>query len=225
MSAIRGEPRLTRPGSDRQSRAGQWIESLRSSDVNRLWSELHRVVSHHPLVRASRSAGLLVEEGAGNAYTDLTQELFVQLLSKGRFQHYLDTEMTDSEVECEIGQIELTNLLTAELRKRHPESYRLARRISTLIQSSANFRRFDSSGLSEEHQHRRLADRVYGLSEWPSSKPGRNSHDLEQRAHMISVRQRDTRMVGCTGDAQIVISNSDLEDLIVSVLDAIDAPA
>ena len=223
MSAIREELRLTRPGLERQSRAGQWIESLRTSDVNRLWSELHRVVSHHPLVRASRSAGLLVEEGAGNAYTDLTQELFVQLLSKGRFQHYLDTEMTDAEVECEIGQIELTNLLTAELRKRHPESYRLARRISTLIQSSANFKRFDSSGRSEEY-HRRLADRVYGLSEWPDGKSGRNSHDLEQRVHMVPVRQRDTRMVGCTGDSQVVISNSDLEDLIISVLDAVDAP-
>ena len=44
--------------------------------------------------------------------------------------------MSDYEIECEISQIELTNLLTAELRKRHPESYRLARRISTLIQSS-----------------------------------------------------------------------------------------
>jgi len=223
MSAIREELRLTRPGSDRQSRAGHWIESLRSSDVNRLWSELHRVVSHHPLVRASRSAGLLVEEGGGNAYTDLTQELFVQLLSKGRFQHYLDTEMTDAEVECEIGQIELTNLLTAELRKRHPESYRLARRISTLIQSSSNFKRFDSSGKNDE-QHRRLADRVYGLSEWADGKAGRNSHELEQRVQMIPVRQRDTRMVGCTGDSQVVISNSDLEDLIISVLDAVDAP-
>ena len=38
------------------------------------------------------------------------------------------------------------------------------------------------------------------------------------------VRARDTRMVGCTGDSQVVISNSDLEDLIVSVLDAIDSP-
>jgi len=223
MSVIREELRITRQASDRQSRAGQWIESLRSSDVNRLWSELHRVVSHHPLVRASRSAGLLVEEGAGSAYTDLTQELFVQLLSKGRFQHYLDTEMTDAEVECEIGQIELTNLLTAELRKRHPESYRLARRISTLIQSSANFKRFDSIGRTEE-QHRRLADRVYGLSEWSDGKSGRNSHDLEQRVQMVPVRQRDTRMVGCTGDSQVVISNSDLEDLIISVLDAVDAP-
>lgn len=217
------QPR-TRRTAERQAKSGKWVESLRSSDVGRLWTELHRIVSHHPLVRASRSAGLLVEEGATTAYTDLTQELFVQLLSKNRFEHYLETEMTDYEIECEISQIELTNLLTAELRKRHPESYRLARRISTLIQSSSNFRRFDSSGTNDE-PHRRLADRVYGLSEWPDGKRRRDSHDLEQRAHMVSVRARDTRMVGCTGDSQVVIGNADLEDLIVSVLDAIDSPA
>ena len=214
----------TRRTNERQAKSGKWVESLRSSDVGRLWTELHRVVSHHPLVRASRSAGLLVEEGATTAYTDLTQELFVQLLSKNRFEHYLDSEMTDYEIECEISQIELTNLLTAELRKRHPESYRLARRISTLIQSSSNFRRFDSSGIDDE-PHRRLADRVYGLSEWADNKQRRDSHDLEQRAQMVSVRSRDTRMVGCTGDSQVVISNPDLEDLIVSVFDAIDSPA
>lgn len=213
--------------SRRPERAGKntkWVESLRLSDVSRIWTELHRIVSHHPLVRASRSAGLLVEEGATSAYTDLTQELFVQLLSKKRFEHYLDSEMTDYEIECEISQIELTNLLTAELRKRHPESYRLARRISTLIQSSSNFRRFDSSGMNDE-PHRRLADRVYGLSEWADDKSRRDSHDMEQRARIVPVRPRDTRMVGCTGDSQVVISNSDLEDLIVSVLDAIDSPA
>ncbi len=226
MSAIKEQQRSPqRPSASERpaSRGGHWVESLRNSDVSRLWAELHRLVCYHPLVRASRSAGLLVEEGSHNAHTDLTQELFVQLLSKGRFQHYLDTEMTDSEIECEIGQIELTNLLTAELRKRHPESYRLARRISTLIQSSANFRRFDSSGLDDE-PHRRLADRVYGLSEWPTTKIKRETHELEQRIQMIPVRQRDTRMVGCTGDSQVVISNSDLEDLIISVLDASDSP-
>jgi hypothetical protein len=208
----------------RSSRSSHWVESLRNSDVNRLWAELHRIVCHHPLVRASRSAGLLVEEGTHNAYTDLTQELFVQLLSKNRFQHYLDTEMTNAEIECEIGQIELTNLLTAELRKRHPESYRLARRISTLIQSSANFRRMEDARGEMETIHRRLADRVYGLSEWADEKRLREAHELQQRVQMIPVRQRDTRMVGCTGDAQIVISNSDLEDLIISVLDAADSP-
>ena len=217
-------PRSSRSIYERSARARYWVESLRNSDVNRLWSELHRVVSSHPLVRASRRTDLLIEEGATNTYTDLTQELFVQLLTKSRFQHYLDTAMTDAEIECEIGQIELTNLLTARLRKRHPESYRLARRISTLIECSSKFRRFDSNGIDVE-QHRRLTDRVYGLSKWPDTKRGRGSHEMEQRAQMVPVRQRDTRMVGCTGDAQIVITNSDLEALIVSVLDAIDSPA
>jgi hypothetical protein len=214
------------PQPARGERSRCWNEALRRSDVTRVWAELHRVVCSHPLVRASHSAGLLVEGAErGNAYVDLTQELFVTLLAKGRFQHYLDSGMADAEIECEIGQIELTNLLTAELRKRHPESYRLARRISTIIQSSANFRRFDSNGDPlDEEQHRRLADRVYGLSEWPDAKPRRGAQELEQRAQMIPVRQRDTRMVGCTGDAQIIISNSDLEDLIVSVLEAVDAP-
>ena len=211
-----------RRNHERHTKNAKWVESLKASDVNRLWSDLHRIVSHHPLVRASRSAGLLVEEGT-SAYTDLTQELFVQLLGKNRFEHYLETEMSDYEIECEISQIELTNLLTAELRKRHPESYRLARRISTLIQSSPNFRRFDTSGINDE-PHRRLADRVYGLSEWSDKKQRRGSHEVEQRVQMIPVRQRDTRMVGCTGDSQVVISNPDLEDLIVSVLDAVDSP-
>ncbi len=160
-------------------------------------------------------------EGRSSAYNDLTQELFVALLSKGRFQHYLDTGMTDAEIECEIGQIELTNILTAELRKRHPESYRLARRISTIVQSSSNFRRFDGGG---DDSYRRLSDRVYGLSEWPDDKPRRPTHELEHRVQMVPVRQRDTRMVGCTGDAQIIINNSDLEDLIISVLEAVDSP-
>ena len=209
-----------------QRHAGAWVESLRRSDVNRLWSELQRLVVNHPLVRASYSAGLLVEEGdRGSAYLDMTQELFVTLLAKSRFQHYLDASMTDAEIECEVGQIELTNLLTAELRKRHPESYRLARRISTIIQSSANFRRVDSAGgEGEEETHRRLVDRVYGLREWRADKPRRAQAELEERVQMIPVRQRDTRMVGCTGDAQIIISNSDLEDLIVSVLEACDSP-
>jgi hypothetical protein len=224
-SASPSPERASGTDSRPQRHAGSWVESLRRSDVNRLWSELQRLVVNHPLVRASYSAGLLVEEGdRGSAYLDLTQELFVTLLSKSRFQHYLDAAMTDAEIECEVGQIELTNLLTAELRKRHPESYRLARRISTIIQSSANFRRVDSAGSGVEETHRRLVDRVYGLREWREDKPRRTQPELEQRVQIIPVRQRDTRMVGCTGDSQIIISNSDLEDLIVSVMEACDSP-
>ncbi|MBK7704637.1 MAG: hypothetical protein IPN69_15095 [Acidobacteria bacterium] len=222
MSAIKKQERLPRAIQNRQIKIGKWTESLKSSDVNQIWAELHRIVSSHPLVRASKTAGFLVEEGKYNAYTDLTQELFVALLGKERFQHYLDTEMTDAEIEAEISQIELTNLLTAELRKRYPESYRLARRISTLIQSSKTFKRFDNIGNPD--LHRRLADRTYGLSDWPDAKTRRNVQEMEQRVKVVSFQSRDTRMVGCTGDAQIVISNVDLEKLIIRVLKAVDSP-
>src|SRR5215217_110496 len=98
MSAIKQQERSPKAVLNRQLRVGKWIESLKTSDVNQIWAELHRIVSSHPLVRASKSAGLLVEEGKHNAYTDLTQELFVALLSKERFQHYLDTQMSNAEI-------------------------------------------------------------------------------------------------------------------------------
>ncbi len=201
---------------------GNWTESLLSSDVNQIWKDLHRIVSSHPLVRASKKAGFLVEEGKYNVYTDMTQELFVALLSKERFQHYLDTEMTNAEIEGEISQIELTNLLTAQLRKRHPESYRLARRVSTLIQTSKEFKRFDN--VDNPGVHRRLADRIYGLEGWHDRKSRRNQQELEERVKTVSFQKRDTRMVGCTGDAQVVISNPELEKLIIRVFKAVDSP-
>lgn len=222
MSATKEQVSLPTTVQRRPIKVGKWNESLKTSDVNQIWAELHRIVGSHPLVRASKRAGFLVEEGKHNAYTDLTQELFVALLGKERFQHYLDTGMTDAEIEAEISQIELTNMLTAELRKRYPESYRLARRVSTLIQTSKTFKRFDN--INNPENHRRLADRLYGLADWKNEKTRRNVQEMEGRVKTVSFQSRDTRMVGCTGDAQIVISNVELEKLIVKVFKAIDSP-
>jgi hypothetical protein len=222
MNSAKTQERLPRSIQNKQVKVGKWNDSLNASDVNQIWIELHRIVSSHPLVRASKRAGFLVEEGRYNAYTDLTQELFVALLSKERFQHYLDTGMSDAEVEAEISQIELTNMLTAELRKRYPESYRLARRISTLVQTSATFKRFDNVGNPEAH--RRLADRLYGLADWNVEKMRRDVQEMDERVKAVSFQKRDTRMVGCTGDSQVVISNVELEKLIVRVFKAIDSP-
>ena len=179
MNELKVQERLPKTIQNKQIKVGKWNDSLKSSDVNQIWTELHRIVSSHPLVRASKRAGFLVEEGKHNAYTDLTQELFVALLSKERFQHYIDTAMSDVEIEAEISQIELTNMLTAELRKRYPESYRLARRISTLIQTSAAFKRFDNIGNPEAH--RRLADRLYGLADWKDQKMRKDVQEMDER--------------------------------------------
>ncbi len=219
MTVIKKKARLPKSIRNPRINVGKWNEILKNSDVNQIWTELHRIVCSHPLVRASKRAGFLVEEGKYNAYADLTQELFVTLLSKERFQHHLDSEMSDSEIEAEISQIELTNMLTAELRKRYPESYRLARRVSTLIQGSKRFRRFDNTNV-----HTRLVNRLYGLSEWKEGKMSRSQQEMLERVKAVAFYNRDTRMVGCTGDSQIVISNVELEKLIVKVFKAIDSP-
>ncbi|MFV0387755.1 MAG: hypothetical protein ACK5NT_03280 [Pyrinomonadaceae bacterium] len=222
MSTTKQKAKGSKALYNRRLNVGKWRDCLLSSNVNQIWKDLHRIVSSHPLVRASKKAGFLVEEGNYNVYSDMTQELFVALLSKERFQHYLDTNMTDAEIEGEISQIELTNLLTAQLRKRHPESYRLARRVSTLIQTSKAFKRFDN--IDNPGIHRRLADRIYGLSQWHDRKERRNQQELEERVKNVSFQARDTRMVGCTGDAQVIISNTELEKLIVKVFKAVDSP-
>ena len=222
MNELNVQERLPKTIQNKQIKVGKWNVSLKNSDVNQIWTELHRIVSSHPLVRASKRAGFLVEEGKHNAYTDLTQELFVALLSKERFQHYIDTGMSDQEIEAEISQIELTNMLTAELRKRYPESYRLARRISTIIQTSVRFKRFDNIGNPEAH--RRLADRLYGLADWKDQKARKDVQEMDERVKVVSFQRRNPRMVGCTGDAQIVISNVELEKLIIRVFKAIDSP-
>ncbi len=219
MTVIKKKARQPKSIRNQRINVGKWNECLKKSDVNQIWAELHRIVCSHPLVRASKRAGFLVEEGKYNAYTDLTQELFVTLLSKERFQHHLDSQMTDAEIEAEISQIELTNMLTAELRKRYPESYRLARRVSTLIQGSKRFRRFDNTEV-----HTRLVNRLYGLAEWKEGKMSRSSQEMLERVKSVPFYHRDTRMVGCTGDSQIVISNVELEKLIVKVFKAIDSP-
>ena len=198
----------------------KWRHALRTSDIHWLWAELHRIVCSHPLVRASYSAGLF-EEGAPHAQADLAQELFVQLLAKQRFQHYLDAAMTDAEIEQEISQIELSNLLTLELCKRYPESYRFARRISRLIKASDSFRRFDAPS---EGGHQRLVNQVYGLRKWPANKARRPLHEVEHRVQQLSVRRRDIRLVGRSGDAQVIISNVELKALIIEVLEALDTP-
>src|ERR1035437_3849113 len=154
----------------------KWNEYLTSTNTDQIWKELNRIVGQHKLTRYSPKFDQLLDEGKFTKYTDLTQDLFLSLLEKNRFDHYLKTHMTDSQIEMEISQIELTNLLTLELRKRYPEAYRLSRRISRLLQSQ--FKRFD------KESHKRLSDQVYGLIHW-DLKEGRFLPNIEESISRI----------------------------------------
>jgi hypothetical protein len=198
-------------------KSGNWNEYLSSSNTDEIWKQLNRIVGQHKLSRYSSKFDQLVDEGKFNRYTDLTQELFVTLLEKDRFKHYVDTEMSDSEIEMEISQIELTNILTLDLRKRYPEAYRISRRVLTLLQSSNKFQRFDSA------KHKRISDQSYGLKSWNILEVTWPDN-VEDKLSNVPYHSRDIRHAGCAGDSQIIISNDELEKLMLSIFKAIDAP-
>jgi hypothetical protein len=70
-----------------------------------------------------------------------------------------------------------------------------------------------------------MVNQVFGLCEWPSSKPLSDSGHFTELIKAVPMRNRDTRVVGRSGTSQLILSNPDLENLIVEVLTVIDSPA
>jgi len=265
-----------------------WAGLLAEEDVEGLWNGLFQLVSRHPAVRPLHFA----TDGAAVASqteinADLAQELFLELFQKQRFDYYANNGYTRVEIENELARIEVPNLVGARLRKRYPESFRMARRVSSLLKTSARFRRFDAeadrqsgivsssaekparrgrrskkaqqrleeaarqaaclededdveslgecaevevgvakkNGNGSEPRRRRMVNQVFGLREWRRSKPLSDSGHFTELIKSVPMRRRDTRLVGRSGSSQLILSNPDLEDLIVEVLTAIDSPA
>jgi len=265
-----------------------WVGLLDEEDVEGLWNGLFQLVSRHPAVRPLHFA---TDGAAVSSQTeinaDLTQELFLELFQKQRFDHYVRERYRSIDIENELARIEVPNLVGARLRKRYPESFRMARRVSSLLKTSTRFRRFEtdpaiesgevslsqkttagrgrpskkakpsaeetalhaayledgddveavedspgdehpgtkSNGNDAAPRRRRMVNQVFGLREWPRSKPLSDSGHFTQLITAVPMRRRDTRLVGRTGTSQLILSNPDLENLIVEVLTVIDSPA
>jgi hypothetical protein len=241
-----------------------WASLLEDENAEDLWNGLYQLVSRHPAVRPLHysSDGAAVSSRL-EINADLTQELFLQLLQKQRFEHYLATGYDSSEIENELVYIELPNLVGARLRSRYPESFRMARRVSSLLKNSSRFCKItrkesrrerplvaaaaagqfpsdpvgeieddeesnsgaDGRNGSGSSKHQRMVNQVFGLREWPSSKKMGDPGRFEDFTNEVPMRKRDTRIVGRSGSSQLIISNHDLEHLIVEILRAIDSPA
>lgn len=202
-----------------------WKSLLEKNDVGLLWHSLHRLVSSHPLVRsAQRNQQNTPHSLSQLSLHDLTQDLYLLLLEKARFKHYLSGQMSDTEIEREIFQIELTNMLIGRLRRRQPENYRIVRRISTLLESEPCFREWPRMD-SRASRYRQAAGVIYGLREWSEDKRVKDSGTFAELVSGVSVRMRNRRRVGCRGEAQMIISNQELIELLVEIFRAIDSPA
>lgn len=150
------------------------------------------------------------------------------LLQKKRFDHYVVSRMSDAEIEREIFQIELTNLLIGNLRRRRPENYRIVRRVSGVLESDAQFRQFKRTNGKYKDQparYRQAAEAVYGLRQWRDDKPVKDSGTFDDLIANIPMRMRNRRLAGCTGETQVIVSNQELVELMVEILETIDSPA
>jgi hypothetical protein len=166
--------------------------------------QLKRVVARHPLVRKGMSGPGFVT-GAGIA--DLVQDLYLELLRKGRFGHYLTREMTDLQIEREILNLELSNILTgrsAEGTTRSTTVWRVA--LAKILEADPRFRRFGAGGAGDC----RIPERLYGLAAWdPGKQAAVVGHDRS------AGNKRYSGLPSGIGDdaeggSQVVISTDDL---------------
>ena len=203
-----------------------WIETLTKNDVETLWSKLFHLISRHSSVRLLYPPNECSTDLLRDNYSDLTQDLFLRLFEKQRWQYYLDHDYSDERIQQELYRIEVPNMITLLQRDMHPESYRIARRISDLIKTRAEFQHFSSASSSSNglHNCNKMVLKLYGLSIWATDKSIKPESDLSELIKDVTFRTRDIRRTGRGGGSQVVISNEDLVQLIVDVFTAVDTP-
>jgi hypothetical protein len=203
-----------------------WKSLLENNEAALLWQSLHRLVSIHPLVRsAQRNQHTAKNSTSLLSLQDLTQDLYLLLLEKSRFNYYVQRQMTDAEIEREIFQVELTNMLIGGLRRRQPENYRIVRRISAVLEGDACFRIIRQPDSHQTARYRQAVNVIYGLRDWSQNKPLKDSGTFEDLIANVPMRTRNRRRVGCKGDAQVIVTNQELSELLLEIFHAIDSPA
>jgi hypothetical protein len=208
-----------------------WIEILTANDNEALWSKLCSLIAKHSSIRLLYSHDELTGGSRHEIFSDLTQDLFLRLLEKNRWQYYLDNGYTSEHIEQELNRMEVPNYISVLQRDRYPEAYRLARRISKLIKTRREFRLYSTPSHTDRaarnesaRASRKMVLQVYGLSWWPVDRPARYDGDLLERVKDVPCRRRDVRRMGRGEGAQVVISNEELLQLIVDIFVAVDRP-
>lgn len=215
-----------------ETHSSEWVDMISRGDAEAIWSRLFHIVSRHSAVRSYHAANSWSKESLQDFCCDVTQELFLRLQKKNRWDYYLEASYTNERVEHELYGIEVPNLVSQFLRERYPESYRLARRISNLLLTSKEFQRFDRSKANRSEGAQtsdaapvsKMVQQVYGLADWSLDKPIASQQNLAEIIKEVPHRVRDTRRAGRGSTSQVVISNMDLTQLLIEIFQAIDTP-
>lgn len=209
-----------------------WPDTLSTNDTEALWVKLYKLVSRHSSIRNLFESERVSRDRLKDLYADLTQDLFLRLFEKDRWQFYLRSGYTNDRVEHELYHIEIPNMVFQLLRQRYPESSRLVRRISNLLRTSSHFQYYPqpvfslggSNGSKSASPSQKLALRVYGLKNWELDKPVMSRHSFSEPIKEVRFRRRETKRTGRGSGSQIIISNDELRELMVEVFEAINSP-
>lgn len=194
-----------------------WSALFSEADNWGIWEKLFSMVSHHSAVRAFIASQRAPHESMQDMFLDLTQDVFLRLQEKNRWNHYREAGYSDQTIDHELNHLEIPNLMSLRLRKRYPESYRIARRVSTVLGTSTEFRYF---GNSKARANGRMVSRVYGLRHWTSDTPVKEPTVLAELISSVEPRMRDTRKSGRGSSSHIIISNPALCDLLIDIFNA-----
>ena len=86
-----------------------WTSMIKEGDTEGLWNSLHELVSRYLLgleLAHGRREALPVDLNAL-----LTQELFLELIAKHRFERYIESGYTSAEIERELLVVEIPCLI------------------------------------------------------------------------------------------------------------------
>lgn len=215
------------------AQGGGWIDILSRGDAEALWTKLFYIVSRHSAIRSLYPPSKWSQQSLREVHADLTQDLFLRLHEKARWQFYLDADYTDERVERELYRLEIPNLVSQLLRERYPESYRIVRRVSTLLMTKEEFHCYHKLINSSQATSRpaltrpskKMVLQVYGLSAWPLDKPLKQEQNLQELVKEVAPRMRDIRRTGRGSTSHVIISNEELTLLIIDIFKTIDTPA
>jgi len=195
------------------------VKLLSEGDAEGLWEKLHGAVTHHSAIRSFVAAHSLSRDSTRDSFLDLTQDLFVRLLEKNRWQYYLDAGYSAETIEHELNHLEIPNLISLQLRNRHPETFRIARRISNILKTSSQFKYYGCS-VGRSQASGRLVSRIYGLASWFPPGTMKEEAGLLDLIKNVDFRMRETRRSGRGRFSQIIISNKALCQLLVDIFNA-----
>ncbi len=209
-----------------------WVELLSKGEIEQVWERLFKVVSNHSSVRKLFASGNMSYQTMVDAHGDLTQDLFLKLFEKDRFRYYIESGYSDEKVDREIYRFEIPNLISRLMRERFPESYRIARRTSEILKTGDEFQYYPhliSSSNRVKAQEwmsasRKLVLQIYGLKGWPLDKAMRDRRQIAQMASEVNIRLRNNQRTGRGEGSQVIISNTELSELIVNIFEVTDSP-